>query len=235
MRWKRISALIVISLLWPVCGYTQSQPARPKAPAPQPAAGPEHVAPMQAPRNVPQAKSGASSAAPSGVKPPIDPQLKADILRLFALTKVMETQRNMAQQAFQAMGPAIVRMFPDTPHREQIAGEFIQKTVALMSSQELQNRLVAVYATYFNDKQTKALIQFYESPVGQYELAIQGRIMADARQAGSTVVHEHVPAIEAELCSDYPELRGKAMFCPATPAKAPAPAGPAPTGPAAPK
>ncbi len=338
VRWKCFSALIVISLLRPVCGSAQSQPAQPATPVPQSAPAPAPAMPIHVAGNVQRAKlshtvqpvyppiavaagiqgtvslhviiardgsvaqvqfisgppllvysaieavkqwryqptlvdgrpvevdttvdvsfvianghppasptahGGAVSPHPenapaSGVavvylnatKPPIDPQLRADLLRLFALTNVMQTIQGNVQVMARIMRPHIVRTLPDTLHREQIADETAQKLAALMTSQEFEDRLVAVYAKYFNDKQVRALIEIFQTPAWQYYRSVQGRLSEGLRQAGAGFEREHFMTIYAGLCSEHPELQGKAAFCPATPAEAPAATGPEPTEPA---
>jgi TonB family protein len=166
----------------------------------------------------PKLSTGSSSRVvvlvPKTVEPSIDPQLKADILRLINLTKVLDNAQKGVQQMYDSLRPTIIRSLPDTPRREQIADEFAQKLEALAASQEFRDRLVAVYAKYFDDKQIKGLIQFYESPVGQHYNAVQIQMSNDLAEVGRELAREHLPAIYKDMCTDYPELQGKAKFCP---------------------
>lgn len=150
---------------------------------------------------------------PKTVEPSIDPQLKADILRLVVLTKVLDTAQKGVQEMYGSLRPTIIRSLPETPRREQIADDFGQKLAALAASEEFRNSLVAVYAKYFDDEQIKDLIQFYESPVGRRSIAVQNEMSTDLAEAGRELAREHLPAIYKEMCTDYPELQGKAKFC----------------------
>lgn len=235
MRWKLFSGLIVISLFWPVCGYAQSQKARPKAPASQPAAATEQTTQVHALGNARPGPSGAAGAKANGAQTPIDPQLKADILRLFAVMDMEAELKRAAQGKVGRLQSLFYSFLPDTPHREQIADEAATKLTGLMSSPEFENKLVVIYAKYFNDKQMKTLVQIFQSPVWRHYQAVQASLGQDARQAGEQFAIEHVPIIFVQMCPKYPELQGKAKFCPAVPANTPAPASPAPSGPAATK
>jgi len=241
VRWKCLSSLIVISVFWPLCCYPQSRPARPGAPAEAgtTADGTFAVANGRASTSVvadnrsltsrpvepPGAGSGAAGAAVQESASPINPQLKADILHLFALMHVMQELQGAAQARLGSMRPNFVRMLPDTPHREQIADELLGKLKALITSHEFEDSLVAVYAKYFNDGQVRGLIQIYQSPAWQHYMTVEGSLMEDSRRAGEEFTIERSPAIYAGLCLEYPELQGKAKFCPAVPAGTSAPKG----------
>lgn len=152
------------------------------------------------------------------IKPSIDPQLKANILKLLDLTHAMQVGQNAVRQMFQQMRPSLVASLPATPHRDQIVDTYGNKLFALINSQEVTDRLAVVYAKYLSADDVNAMILFYQTPSGQHSLSVMPQIITDSGQVGSDLVRENLPRIFQELCREYPELQGKVQFCtPASP------------------
>lgn len=216
VRWKYLSVLIAISVIWPACSFAQSRPAAAQSPAAKSQASPAYATSVRAFGTAPPAKSAVQGAKPNGAGAPIDPQLKADILHLFAVMDLEQALERSAQARMGSLRPGFLKMLPDTPHREQIADEAVRNFQAMITSPAFEDSLVAVYAKYLNDEQVKGLIQIYQSPAWQHYEDVQGSLKASVRQAGAQFAFKSMPTIFAGLCSDYPELRGKGIFCPAT-------------------
>jgi TonB family protein len=151
----------------------------------------------------------------------IDPQYKADVGHLLDVTHYREATIKAAKEGFESSRSRLSASFPDTPNRDKIVDAFAGKMVELIQSQEMTDRIVAVYHKYLSDDDVKTLTQFYASPVGQHFSAAEVEMVSDLSQAGNQVAREGIPGIFKGLCNDYPELQGKAKFCPATPADAP--------------
>lgn len=147
--------------------------------------------------------------------PPINPQLRADILKLMDAMQVRGTGEATFEKMYQTIRPIILRTLPETPNREKIADEYGRKLEALLNSPDFTEPLVQIYASSLSDDDVKALTAFYTTPAGQHYLAAVPQIASETNRIAMRIAAEHMMEILKGLCEDYPELKGKAGFCPA--------------------
>lgn len=145
----------------------------------------------------------------------IDLQFRADILKLIDAMHIRETEQATVRNMYQTMRPMILRTLPDTPNREKIADEYGEKLGALLSSPDVTDALVGIYAKSLSDDDIKALTAFYATPAGQHFLAAEPQIAGDSSRLGMRIASQHILDIFHQLCSEFPELQGRAGFCPA--------------------
>ncbi len=161
---------------------------------------------------------GASAGdAQPGVSKPIDPQLRQDILALLQVTHTVDNAAQTISKAFEGERATIANALPDTPNKDKILDEYRDKLAAVTQSPEFTDRIVEVYAQYLSDDDVKALTEFYQSPAGEHFSAAQVSLSQGLMEVGRDLAVEKVPGIFADICKEYPELQGKARFCPATP------------------
>jgi hypothetical protein len=144
---------------------------------------------------------------------PIDPQFKADILRLIELTHAVEAARKGARASAEWVRPRLVAVLPATSNREKIASDYIERVEAIPQSEEFVDGLVAIYAKYFSDEDVKALAQFYTTPAGQHFTKHAADVSMASMKLGQEVVAEKLGGVFAAVCSDHPELQGQVKFC----------------------
>jgi TonB family protein len=154
----------------------------------------------------------------AGPAPPatgaIDPQFKADILRLLEVMDVQGKVAKMSDSIFASVRPAVVSSLPATPNREKIADAYLEKLTRMLSSSELTDRIAVIYANYFTDDDVKALADFFQTPAGRHFNDASAQLFSAGNDAGQALAREHVPDILRSLCEEYPELQGEAKFCP---------------------
>lgn len=143
----------------------------------------------------------------------IDPQFKADILRLMDLTHFQDKQRATIHQVFNSMRPTLLATIPVTPNREKILDTYMEKLGDLLQSDELIARVIAIYAQDLTDADVKAAVAFYETPAGQHYLESTAKMAPDLMTIGQQVALRGIPAILRDLCKQYPELQGVEKFC----------------------
>jgi hypothetical protein len=128
-----------------------------------------------------------------------------------------EQEAEAARQMSELMQPILAKDLPLTANRDKILEALKEKLVASFNSEDLTNKIVAVYAKYFSDDDITAMTRFYESPAGQHSLEAMPKMFADLAHIGQKFAIENLPLIKAQLCEEFPELRGEAKFCPAGP------------------
>jgi hypothetical protein len=157
----------------------------------------------------------AQAAPPQTPPKPLDPQLKASILKLLDVMHASAVWQSGAKAILQQLRPALTASLPPTPHRDQIVQAYGDKLTALLTSQEAMDQTAAIYAKYLLMDDINALIQFYQTPAGQHALTALPQITSESTQIGANLARENIPHIFEELCKEYPELQGRVQFCPA--------------------
>jgi TonB family protein len=152
--------------------------------------------------------------APEETKP-IDPVLRADILKLFDATGLRQNAVIAGKAMSEAIRPVILKSLPDMPQREEIADAYMEKLFALVDSPQFVDRAVEVYAKYFTDEDVQALTEFYKTPAGQHLNATTPKLLPDMNKMGQQLAADNMNAIWTEMCKTYPQLKGKTTYCPA--------------------
>jgi TonB family protein len=168
-------------------------------------------------------EAGAGAARPLQPKesPAIDPQYKTDVLHLLDVSHYREIASKDAKEGFDSSRSRLLGSFPDTPNRDKIFDVFVARMVDLIQSQDFSDKMAAVYHQYLSDDEVKSLTQFYATPAGQHFSAVEADLMGGLAQAGNQVARAGLSGVSKSLCTDYPELQGKAKFCPAAPGASP--------------
>lgn len=145
----------------------------------------------------------------------VDGQYRADAVQLLDLIHYRQAAEAGMRQMSVVIRPQLLSVFPMTPNRDKIVDEYFNRLVDVVSSPEFTEMIIEIYAKYLSDDDLKALVQFYQTPVGQHYAAVHAQVTKDAAAAGEQMGAKRGVEIMLELCKEYPELRGEAKFCPA--------------------
>jgi hypothetical protein len=148
---------------------------------------------------------------------PIDPQLRADILRLIQLTRAVERAEEGARASAESLRPRLLAALPPSRNREKIVADYVEKVASIPQTPDFVDGLVAIYAKYFSDEDLKALTQFYDTPAGRHFNEHAGDVAMDTMKLGREVVALKLPATLAAVCADYPELQDQSRICSSSP------------------
>lgn len=143
----------------------------------------------------------------------LDPQLRADILRLIEATHLKDTMRDYGRQMMETMRPSIEDALPETADRKQIMDEVEKKMMSALASEAATDEIIMVYAKYLSDDDAKGAAAFYESPAGQRFNSVSTQMEDDLSQSGEKFAVQNLDLILKGVCASHPELRGKADFC----------------------
>jgi TonB family protein len=143
----------------------------------------------------------------------IDPQLRADILRLIAATHLEKIMHDYGVQVMETMRPSIEDSLPQNANRKQILDEIQNKMLAALKSSAATDNIVMVYAKYLSDDDVKGATAFYESPAGQRFNSVSTQMEDDLSQSGEQFALDNLNIILKGECASHPEIRGKADFC----------------------
>lgn len=195
------------------------------------------LAPKPAPHQpgVPAHPDTTSNPAPeSTAADKVDPAKDAAIRHLMDLTQSSKMGEDLNQYVTNQVHEVLGQALP--PERLlKLMDTFKQKLATAMPPNRIIDAAVPIYAEAFSMEDIQALIQFYESPLGQRVVKALPRVAQESQRVGMQMEQKSAMAILQELSNDYPELkpmlRGSEETgsgeTPAAPAPAQAPAPPA--------
>jgi hypothetical protein len=155
-------------------------------------------------------------AAPQPVAPkpaaPVDPQVRADIQRLFDLWGLKGMMKELARNYTEALRRQIIASLPDTPNRYKIMNEYIERYASLVSDTCL-TKIAEIYGRNLTDDDIKGLIQFYGTPAGKdYFMHLPYMTVEMFRWGRILDPYVNLQVVK-QLCEGYPELQGQGDYC----------------------
>lgn len=152
------------------------------------------------------AKADSPAAAPTATAK-IDPAKAADIQRLMEVagTRKMVDQM-MASMQTTTLRPTLEKALPPGPYRARLIDLFFERLKAKMDSQQFIDMAAAAYDKYLTDEDIKALIAFYQTPLGQKTLTILPQMSAELQQEGFRVGEQAGRDAMTEVLAEHPDL-----------------------------
>ena len=138
----------------------------------------------------------------------VDPETVADIRRLMELNGA----KNVAAQVFNSFsGPMkdmLIERLPQIENRQQIVDRFVQLMEDRVSSDDLVDLVIPIYAKHFTHDEVKSMIVFFDSPAGRHFVQEAPAYLRDVQQAAS----EHwtkivLPDLLEEMRKEFPAKR----------------------------
>ncbi len=136
----------------------------------------------------------------------VDPQTAADIRYLIKITGA----KNVMSQTFNSLIALLKDMLLDKmrpgENREKIVNRFIELMEDRVSSDDVDDLLIPVYAKHFSHDDIKSMIAFFDSPPGRRFVQESPVYLRDVQEAAS----EHwelivKPQILEEMRKEFPE------------------------------
>jgi hypothetical protein len=207
----RKTALIAMFLLFTGAAHAQTStpapapkpaPHQPGVPAPSPAAAP---APSPAPK------------APAK----IDPAKEAAIRHLMEITQASKLGENIdAYISNQVQAGVSHAIAPDKVTSFMTA--FNQKLAATAPPSAVSTAMVPIYDRNLSVEDVQALVQFYESPLGQRTLKALPQIVKETEELGTQMQQKAALTVLQGMSDEYPELKPMLQPPPGSPSLEPA-------------
>jgi len=122
-----------------------------------------------------------------------------DTERLLTMTGALKVGQQLSSMVTAGMIEAFKKSRPDLPARGfDIVKEEIQK-VMLAGTPDLVDRMIAIHDKYYTHEETKALISFYESPLGKKVISITPAALQESMQAGREWMAALEPLLKAGI------------------------------------
>ena len=126
-------------------------------------------------------------AAPSHAGDALTPEKQADIQRLLQVTGAMDIGQIFSKAVVQQMTEAIKKARPDVPAKMfDVVAEEVNKTIAesMVAKGGFVDQVVPVYHKYFSHEEIKALVAFYQTPVGKKAVTVMPRMVQESMVIG---------------------------------------------------
>lgn len=179
-RWMRIAITVGIFL---ACALTVT-------------VAPQRIAAQQAP-----------AMQTSADQPKIDPAKEADIRKLQEVRGDKAVVDQMMADMTESIRPYVMSTLAPGAYREKFADLFLAKFQSKNGAQTLLDLEVPIYDKYFSDDEIKALIQFYQTPVGQKLARVTPSITLDLRAASQKWAQETGRQCMVDVISENPEMQ----------------------------
>lgn len=157
-----------------------------------------------------QNQSKAEPATPANTakveSPKIDPVKAADIRRLLDLVGTKDLMAQSLGGSIQGIKPLLTSALPVGAYREKLVELFFAKFQSKMNLDEFMNMAIPTYDKYFTHEEIKAMIAFYQTPVGRKAMSVLPQISNELREAGSKWGQELGRVSMAEVLSEHPDL-----------------------------
>jgi len=145
---------------------------------------------------------------------PIDPALRADLVKLMELSSSSDRAAAGARKAMEPMRPMMFRNVGDEARRQKIVDSYEEKLVAIFNTDDFHEGVITAYAKYFDDDDVKKLIAFYDTPLGRKFNDVMPQFSSDLIELGQRLAKDRLPGIFGDLCKEYPDdLAGKLPDC----------------------
>jgi len=136
------------------------------------------------------------SAAVPSAQPKIDPAKEDDIRHLLDVVGTAALARQLMGTMEQSMKPLLANARPPGDYRDQLIDLFFEKYHSKLDTKTLLDLAVVRYDENFSDSEIKALIDFYQTPLGKKMITMlpknHRRIAAGwpkTRSTGGTRLH----------------------------------------------
>jgi hypothetical protein len=180
----------------PLLAQTPSTGAPAKPPAHQP--------------GVPAQSSNATAktvkAAPSASVDKVDPAKEAAIRHLMDLTQTSKLGDNFSAYVTKQVNQALSQAMPPDRLAKLIEG-FSQKLATAVPASAVTDAAIPIYARAFSMEDIQAIIQFYESPLGQRMINALPQVTRDSEELGVQMEQKGAMNVLQEMSNDYPELK----------------------------
>lgn len=132
---------------------------------------------------------------------------QADIRKLLQVTGAGNLANQTMAQMEKSMKPLITNALPPGDYREKLVDLFFEKFHAKMDPTTLADLIVPVYDKYLSDEDVKALIQLYQTPIGQKLVTVLPQVAAESQAAGEKWGQEIGRECMIEVLAEHPELQ----------------------------
>jgi hypothetical protein len=145
-------------------------------------------------------------AKPAAQSSNVDPAKAADIKQLMELAGVKAIMIQSMQSMGDSMKPLLTNALPPGEYRARLVDLFFVKFKSKADTQQLLDSIVPLYDKYLSDEEIKALIQFYQTPLGQKTIQVMPKLTAESQEVGRKWGEGLGRQSMLDVLAEHPEL-----------------------------
>ncbi|HMI52970.1 MAG TPA: energy transducer TonB [Candidatus Saccharimonadales bacterium] len=139
---------------------------------------------------------------------PIDPQLRADIVRLLETADMKSQIENAAGKLNDSMRAALLESLPSNLDETPIADDYSKQISNSLQTSEFYEAIISDYARRYSDQDIRRLTREYETD-GQEKVNAE-----NLEQIARQFALDNIPDILNQMCKAFPDLAGTPNICP---------------------
>lgn len=152
-----------------------------------------------------QSVAGAAEASKARVQG--EQAKQDDIRKLLQVTGAGNLATQTMTEMEKGMKPLITNALPPGDYREKLVDLFFEKFHSKLEPNTLTELIVPIYDKYLTDQDIKALIQLYQTPIGQKLITILPKVTAESQAAGEKWGQQLGRQCMMEVLAEHPELQ----------------------------
>jgi uncharacterized protein len=147
-----------------------------------------------------------TSAQPRATASAHDSTKEASIRQLMDLTGAKTLGAQMMTTGMEQFRASITESQPDNPRAKQFIDAFVAKFQKHFDPDSLSQKMIPIYDKYLNQEDLDALLNYYQSPLGQRMLKVLPEIARESQQAGFLLGQKAAQETLEDLKADYPDF-----------------------------
>ncbi len=151
-------------------------------------------------------QQAAPSTHPAGASSAIDPAKEADIRRLLEVTGAEKLMLSSVESITQSIRPVLANSLPPGEYRDKLIDLFLIKFQSRIDVKQFMEFAIPIYDKDFSHEEIKALIAFYESPLGQKTVSLQPQIGNEMRAQGEKLGRQIGQDSMREVLAEHPDM-----------------------------
>src|SRR5262245_25632505 len=152
------------------------------------------------------ANAASTSKAIPVAQSKIDPAKEADIRKLLDLVGTKALVSQTIDSMSKSIKPLLTNSLPPGEYREKLVDLFFAKFTTKTNVDHLLDLAVPVYDKNFSHQEIRALIDFYQTPLGQKTITALPKVTAEMQEQGRKWGEELGKQCMLEVLAEHPEL-----------------------------
>jgi len=136
----------------------------------------------------------------------IDPAKEAAIRKLQELRGDRRNANQLMDTMVNSMKPLMTKALPPGEYRDQLIELFFERLRSKNLAEDILDEAVPIYDRYLSADEIRALIEFYESPVGRKLVDVTPQLMAEVESKAQKHGEEVGRQSMLEVLAEHPDL-----------------------------
>lgn len=148
-----------------------------------------------------------AQTAPQTPPVKVDPAKEADIRKLLEISGSAKLSEEMVASSSEQLKTNILKSLQPNDQTQKIVDSFLRRYKAKFTTDQLNALIIPIYDKYLTDDDIKALIEFYQTPLGQRAVKALPLIGREAQAAAFEFNQSVVQQVVKEVQDEFPQLK----------------------------